>query len=220
MRSGLGWRNGSAGCVVALVVGVLLALLVLPGCGTTAEERVGWYERQMSAARAVIDEVDERVEPAMEQLVLLEERLAAVEAETPGSEVAADLERAVREAKDVITAAYERKGKALAVIETAEREVQRLKEAGGGIGDELVAIGNIGQAVAPATGPGAFWVGLVSALVSGIGSLMVGKTALKRPGDITPEEAKRREEAAWDEADAKAFERGVLAGMGDRGVER
>lgn len=208
MRNWNGLRSGLAAvCFLCALVGLLTAF---SGCGVTADQRVAWYEARLSEAEAVVAGVDAELGPAVERLTELEVQLEAVAATDPGGALAEGLREALGKMVVGIEAAQARRAVALEVMDKARAQLDALKAAGGGIGEELQAAGAVGAAVAPATGPAAPWVAIVSAALSGIGGLL-----LKRPGDVSAKEAKQREDQAWDDADELAFGRGFRVGLAE-----
>ncbi len=189
---------------------VLLLVGSVPGCGLGTAERVAWYEARAHEARGLIEAIDARLEPAAAELATLREQLAAIEQHHPGSAITKRMRQAVKRASKAIDAARSRRAQAMAALEQAEASIAALQRADADWGDELIAAGQVGQAVAPLTGPAAPWVALGSHVLALLGGLMI-----RRPGDVSGQRAKTEEHGAWDEADAQAFERGFRTGRAE-----
>lgn len=194
-------------CVVWVVA---FLLFTVSGCGVSTSERVAWYQWRLGEARAVVESIDAGIEPALEQLSLMQDRLRLIESQTPNSKLAIELRQAIEKATLAIETAQARRAEVFQVIETAEASIEKLQRQGVGWGDELVAAGRIGETIAPMTGSAAPWVALGSHLIAALGGLLI-----RRPGDVSLKHAKQQEDKTWDEADAKAFDRGIRAGRAE-----
>ncbi len=197
-------------------VGVFMVLSMsgmLTGCGGMAE-RIAWYEARVVQAKSLIEEIDDRLDPASEKLAALEQQLKIIAAQNPDGETAGRLREAITVATQAIQAAQSRRTQAHRVIETAQASIETLKQHDAGWGDELVAAGDLGQVIAPLTGAAAPWVVLGSHLIAGLGGLLI-----RRPGDLSGKQAKLREDDAWDEADGKGYQRGYRVGRAEGRLE-
>ena len=160
------------------VILVSVVLLLISGCSGDSTERIAMLNQWMIKANDISREME--TQAAKAELIL--ENLQKLQSDPKlSSEQSAKIITAIQESAAKVQGYRAKKAEVDQALVVWQSELQALQDAGDvTIGQEIGAWGSGLTAVAPSLGPAAPWAALIGAVLSGIGTGVVGKKKMTK----------------------------------------